>query len=137
MFKDMFYFSDVQYRHILKNMKDFEEKDPVLVSCQQMLETLFKGLLQEKFGEIKKTHNLRNLAFELGMEFSLADKNMLGELTSIYFNNRYSSDDYVDYSLEEFNIIVNFSLNLRNELIKFKKPNIMTSSNKFGDEHKC
>ena len=134
MNRDMFYFSDVQHRHIIKIMDDFEEKDPILVSCQQMLETLLKGLILEKFGEVKKTHNLKILAIDLGLVVSSVDRNMLGELTSIYFNNRYASDDYIDYNIREYREIVDFSLKLRDELVKLKKNKSLDDSNKFGGD---
>ena len=117
MKRDLLYCSNVQHRHILKNMSDFEEKDPVLVCCQQMIEMLLKAILFNKSGQSSRSHSLKKLYRDLNLADFKKYCALLGELTDCYFNCRYNSDDYHDYSKEEFDELVKESLELRDSLL--------------------
>lgn len=133
MKRDLLFCSNVQHRHIKKNMNDFEEKDPVLVCCQQMIEMLLKGILFKRSGQSSRSHSLKKLYRDLGLPNFNNYCALLGELTDCYFNCRYDSDDYVDYSKEDFDALVESSLMLREFLLKEyeKFSNSIKESNSF------
>lgn len=131
MKRDLLYCSNVQHRHILKNMCDFEEKDPVLVCCQQMIEMLLKAILFSKSGQSSRSHSLKKLYRDLNLTDFKTYCSLLGELTDCYFTCRYDSDDYHDYSKEEFDDLVKESLALRNVLLQELDSQLLVKSNNF------
>lgn len=122
----MYYFSDVQYKTILANRDDFDLKDSVLVNCQQMIETLLKWLLIDRDGMCFRSHDLSSLFKDLNEENYETYSVLLTDLT----NCSYVVDNYVDYSKEEFTVMVDRSLELRTYLLSFKQPRTK-KSNKF------
>lgn len=123
MYRDMFDCAEVQYK-VIKHNKDFIElKDSVLVNCQQMIEMTLKGLLKEITGSYDSTHNLVRLMNNLDNKLCRKNKALLLNLTSLYFTNRYESDEYYEFTIEEYNEVVTQSLDLYRELLSMRKNN--------------
>lgn len=129
MNRNMFYFSEVQYKSILSSMWNFELKDATLVSCQQMIETLLKGLLIERDGTCNRTYSLKNLYRSYTTDNYKKYKSILSDLTDCYFDCRYAGDGYIDYSKDEVKSMVTESLQLRDYLLSLRKSDLPDSKN--------
>lgn len=131
MKRDMFDCAKLQYTVIQHNKDIFELKDSVLVNCQQMIEMVLKGLLKERTGSYDITNNLVRLMNNIDTQLCKENKLLLMSLTSLYFTNRYESEDYYDYDKEEYNKIVTESIFLYNKLLSMRVTNETSKLNLF------
>lgn len=122
MKEDMFYFSELQLKIINKHGNDKDLLDSLLVNCEQLIETYLKGLLKLKFGSYDRTHNLFKLCRTLDKPLSIKYESTLRALTSCYYSLLSpESDDYIDYSWDEFLKLKNDSLSLYKTLFELRK----------------
>lgn len=100
----MLYFAENEYKHLehIKNIEGLE--DTVLVSAQQAIEKYLKHLIQDKMGEVQKTHNLPYLVNCLKEQYPELKKYMSLSrfLKDCYFERRYENDDYIELDKEEY-----------------------------------
>lgn len=120
MRKDCFYFAELDLRMINENRDLIGLEDSILVLCQQMIEKILRGLLAEKYGEVCKTHSVLKLMREYDSSVKEYDE-LLRTLTNCYYDRRYETDYYIEYSREEYEDLVNKTLELRELLIKRRK----------------
>ena len=133
MKKDMFYFSELQYSILIKYGDDVDLKDSLLVNCQQMIETALMGSLKSVSGTYERTHSLYRLCRTLDESLAKKYDSLLRLLTSCYYDNRYESDDYIDYSWEEFLDVKACSIELYKLLVdKYRTPNESKPLNHFN-----
>lgn len=134
MRKTMMEYSEEHFNVLIKLRDNCEFMDINLMHAQQMLETEIKELLKIKTGSYTKSHNLKTLLKDCD-ELELYKKyyNLLMLLTNLYFTNRYESDDHEDFELDEYNEIIDNSINLYFELkvIINKYTNEMSKSDSF------
>lgn len=121
MNRDMFYFADLDFKSLehLSTVRGLE--DSCLVLCEQMLEKVLKGLLKLRDGEYPNKHNLKLLLREYDKEKKFKSYSSLcGDLTDSYFNRRYETDEYYEYTREEYLEIINKSIELYSVLLTEK-----------------
>lgn len=116
--RDMLYFSNIDYKFIINNRYTDGLEDGVLVNCQQMLEKLFKYFIKQRDGEYENIHNLKKLCRILDMNVAKKNSELLNDLTTCYYDRRYESEEYIEYTKEEYTGFVDKSLLLRDELLK-------------------
>lgn len=90
-----------------------EEYDVVVVSCQQYLEKSLKYLLELKSGELSKTHKLTTLSNRLDIEEFKQYEDLFRKIQDYYFDKRYPSEDYIETTKEECDLIYNKTLELK------------------------
>ena len=133
MRKDMFYFADVDYRFLLAN-KDIEGfEDSCLVLCEQMIEKVLKGLLRERSGEYPNKSNLKLLLRLCNLhEKYKSYMSLCSDLTDCYFERRYETNEYYEYTRAEYECMVEDSIEFYKLLLKERK-NLNTSQTSLGD----
>lgn len=100
----MLYFAEIEYKHILHIQAVEGLEDTVLVSCQQAIEKYLKHLIQDKIGEVQKTHNLPYLMNCLKEQYPEMKSYMslARFLKDCYFERRYENDDYIELEKSEY-----------------------------------
>lgn len=110
------------YKYVIKNYKtcdnDFDYKFFVLVNCQQMIETILESLIELKFGQSARVHNLRKLMYVYNSEMVKEHYKLLVYLTDCYYDNKCHSECTSEFSEDEFIEIVEESLELYRKLDK-------------------
>lgn len=120
MKKDMFDCANIQYKVILHNKDIREFRDVVLVNCYQMLEMTIKGLLKEKVGTYPDNHSLVAIFREFDSKMCAEQYNFIVKLTLFYHTNLYESDDYYEYSQEEYEEVLAQSMDLYKKLLEMR-----------------
>ncbi|VYU48354.1 HEPN domain-containing protein [Clostridium paraputrificum] len=119
--RSMFDCALTQYTVAMRNREWYDVRFSVLVNCQQMIEMVCKGILEELYGEYPRTHDIRFLVQKVDKNLAIANRAFLVEITDWYFTQRYASDNYYDYSIEEFNDVVDKCFALYNLLLSYRK----------------
>lgn len=118
----MFYFADIDYRFLLANKDTDGFEDGCLVLCEQMIEKVLKGLLREEQGEYPNKHNLKLLLRLCGFANKYkAYLSLCSDLTDCYFERRYETDEYYEYSKEEYQELIMQSIEFYKLLLKERK----------------
>lgn len=133
--RGMLYFADLDMRTVLqlKNISGLE--DSCIFHCEQMVEKLLKHLLIMRTGKNDYRHRPTELVRQLDLEIELKDYlSLIQELQDSYFDRRYETSNYVVYSKEEYEEIIESSLSLYKLLLSIINKNNMSyrsSNNKF------
>lgn len=95
-------------KYIIDNYKnDLHMKDSILVDCQQMIESLLKQLLINRFGRYEETHSIHKLLNCLDLNLYRKYKDLAYELTNIYYVMGCNSVSYKEYSDEDYFRFIN------------------------------
>lgn len=117
MCEELFKSAKMQYNIIKANRYDLDVKDDILINCHQMLNFALKGLLKEITGKYYKTSHLVTLMNNIDKDLCEKNKTLLISLTYVYVAIDYEKEDYSYINEEEFNEIVEDSINLYKELL--------------------
>lgn len=118
----MFYFANNDYRFLLANKDTDGFEDGCLVLCEQMIEKVLKGLLKEEKREYQNTCNLKLLLRSCSFDNKYkAYLSLCSDLTDCYFERRYETDEYYEYSKEEYEELVIQSIEFYKLLLKERK----------------
>ena len=137
--RSMLYFAEVDYKTVL-HLKDVDGlEDSCLFHCEQMIEKLLKEILLLKKGERDFKHSILKLVDYLNLKSELSEYlDLMQDLQDSYFERRYEVFNYVEYSREEFIILVEQSIKLYKILLdminslRYKGPNNLSNSSIFG-----
>lgn len=126
----MFFFADKDYKLLVANKDIMGFEDNCLVLCEQMIEKVLKGILKEETGEYPNKNNLKLLL--RSCSFFDKYKNYIplcSDLTDCYFERRYESDEYYEYSKEGYLSMVNESIEFYNLLLSERNTSNLHDNN--------
>lgn len=130
----MFYFANNDYRFLLANKDTDGFEDGCLVLCEQMIEKVLKGLLREEKGEYQNTCNLKLLLRSCSFSYKYKSYlSLCSDLTDCYFERRYETDEYYEYSKEEYQELVMQSIEFYKLLLKERKNIVDTTDSGLKD----
>ena len=126
MKRTMLDYSNSKYYIISKYKNDLNMKGSILVDCHQMIESLLKWGLLKKFATYDSIPSVQKLCKSFDNDLFKKYKEFCYELTSLYYKERYDSDNYEEHEDEEYYEIVNKSLKFREDILKCIESNPST-----------
>lgn len=118
MKRTMLDYSNSKKYIIDKYQDDVYMRASILVDCQQMIEALLKWGLVRRFGTYASIHSIQRLCKSFDNDLFKKYREFCYELTSLYYEERYDSDNYEEHDDEEYYEIVTKSLRFREEILK-------------------
>lgn len=118
MKRTMLDYSNSKYYIISKYKNDLNMKGSILVDCQQMIESMLKWGLFKKFATYDSIHSIQRLCKSFDNDLFKKYREFCYELTSLYYEERYDSDNYEEHEDEEYYEVINKSLEFREDILK-------------------